>query len=322
MTRPLGIGLYGCNGHQIFRQAVSDARARLLGFAGFRRAQLPDFLQDRPSLREYSSLEAMLEDPEIILVSLCSPRRDQQAWDAIRCLEAGKHVYAEKPCALSENDLDAILESAARRGLRFHEMAGTAFEQPYREMGRLVRLGTLGTLVQVFVQKSYPWFDHRPADEGVDGGLLRQAGIHAVRFIEHLTGLRSIEVVAMETRTGLEAVPGACRRAGQMMVRLSNGALACAIVNYLHPHRPFGSWGNEHVRIFGTAGFVESVDAGRRTRLVLQERDAGPLEPSEPALDWFRCYLDELTGEGGFPISLEEELHPTRIVIRAKNACR
>jgi hypothetical protein len=141
-----------------------------------------------------------------------------------------------------------------------------------------------------------------------------------VRFIEHVTGLKTVSVQAMETRLGNHERTGQCRRASQMMMRLSNGALAQAVVNYLNPHESFGSWGNEHLRIFGTGGFVEATDAGARTRLVLNERDAGPLQPAEPSLDWFDCFLDELTGTGTFPLSLEDELHPTRVVIRAKGA--
>ncbi|MFZ4397721.1 MAG: Gfo/Idh/MocA family protein [Kiritimatiellia bacterium] len=313
------VGLFGANGHQLVStQLVGNGRAVCRGFAGFVRDRLPLELRNEVAVRDYGTLDALLADPAIDLVSLCSPRRDEQARDAIRCLEAGKHVYAEKPCALTESDLDAILALAAGRGLKFHEMAGSAFEQPYREMGRLVRGGTLGTIIQVWAQKSYPWFQSRPQDEGLDGGLLMQVGVHAVRYIEHVTGLQTAAVSALETKLGNPDLAGECRRAAQMMMRLSNGGLASAVVNYLNPHESFGSWGNEHLRIFGTRGFIESTDAGSRTRLVLDERDCGALKPAEPSLDWFECFLDELTGTGGFPIPLAEELHPTRVVIRAK----
>ena len=56
--------------------------------------------------------------------------------------------------------------------------------------GRLVDQGTLGTIVHVQAQKSYPWHDRRPQDTAVDGGLVRQVGIHAVRFIHGATGQR------------------------------------------------------------------------------------------------------------------------------------
>lgn len=312
------VGLYGINGHQLRRQLEANPRAVCRGFSGFPRDRLAPSLQQDREVREYGSLDAMLADPGIGLVSLCSPRRDGQGRDAMACLEAGKHVYAEKPCAFSETELEALLAAAAARNLTFHEMAGSAFAQPYREMGRLVRAGMLGAVVQAWAQKSYPWSLSRPQDEGLDGGLLMQAGIHAVRFLEHITGLRIEEVTAMETRLGNHDARGNCRRASQMMMRLSNGGLASALVNYLNPNESFGSWGNEHVRIFGTGGFVETTDAGSRTRLVLNERDCGPLQPAEPSLDWFECFLDELTGAGTFPVSLADELHPTRVVIRAK----
>jgi predicted dehydrogenase len=312
------VGLYGANGHQLRRQLESNPRAVCRGFAGFPRERLSPVHQQDREVRDYGTLEALLADPLVDLVSLCSPRREGQWRDALACLEAGKHVYAEKPSAFSEADLDAVLAAATRKDRLFHEMAGSAYGQPFREMGRLVRAGAIGTVVQAWAQKSYPWSNTRPQDEGLDGGLLMQAGIHAVRFLEHITGLRAEAVEAMETRLGNHDAQGQCRRASQMMMRLSNGGLASAIVNYLNPNESFGSWGNEHVRIFGTSGFVEAVDAGSRTRLVLNERDCGPLQPAEPSLDWFECFLDELNGNRSFPISLEEELHPLRVVIRAK----
>lgn len=316
------VGLYGVNGHQIARHLEANPRAACRGFAGFSRERLSEGLRNDAGARDYGTLDAMLADPELDFVSLCSPRRDNQWREAIACLEAGKHVYAEKPCALTEEQLDAVLAAAVRGKRKFHEMAGSAFDQPYREMGRLVRGGAIGTVVQAWAQKSYPWHVNRPQDEGLDGGLLMQAGVHAVRFIEHVTGLRAESAEAMETRLGNHEPQGQCRRAAQIMMRLSNGGLASALINYLNPNKSFGSWGNEHVRVFGTAGFVESTDAGSRTRLVLDERDCGPLQPAEPSLDWFECYLDELAGTGTFPLSLEEELHPTRVVIRAKRSVR
>ena len=262
------------------------------------------------------SLDELLRHPEVELVSLCSPRRRDQARDAIRCLEAGKHVYAEKPCAFTEADLDAILATAARTGRQFHEMAGTAFEQPYFAMRELVATGRLGPVIQVFAQKSYPYFDGRPQDEDIDGGLLRQVGIHAVRMIEHGAGVRVTEVQALETELGNRQRTG-LRMAANLQCRLANGGLASIIANYLN-QPGFGSWGNETLRIFGEKGFVEATDGGTRTRLVLGEKNCGPLDVSAPVEDYFTRYLKSLRGLDTMPLPLEDELHPTRIVNRAK----
>jgi hypothetical protein len=102
---------------------------------------------------------------------------------------------------------------------------------------------------------------------------------------------------------------------------LENGGVASVIANYLNPPA-LGCWGNEHLRIFGTNGFVESVDGGSRTRLVLNGEDRGPLLLVDPELDYFDLFVAELQGGAGVPFDLECELHPTRMVIRAKADAR
>jgi len=109
------VGLYGANGHQIHRALVNHPLAELVAVSAIPRSALPEGLAPR----EYDSLDALLRDPAIELVSLCSPRRADQARDAIRCLEAGKNVYAEKPSALTQPDLDAIIATVRRTGRQF-----------------------------------------------------------------------------------------------------------------------------------------------------------------------------------------------------------
>jgi predicted dehydrogenase len=313
----INIGLYGTNGHQIHRALVDHPSGRCVATAAMPMDSLPDALKHDPEIRHYETLEAMMHDARIDLIALCSPRRRDQAREAIRCLEAGKHVYAEKPCAMTEEDLDALLAAAKRTGRAFHEMAGTAFTQPYLAMRKTIQAGTLGTIVQVLAQKSYPYHDRRPQDEDVDGGLLMQAGVHALRFVEHVAGLKVRTIHAVETGLG-NPKPGGLRMATSMMMTLENGGVASVLCNYLNPPA-FGLWGNETLRIFGTEGFIEAVDGGTRTRCVLNDEDRGPLNIEEAGgRDYLDLYLDSLLGRGSMPMHLKDEIHPTRMVIRAK----
>ena len=312
----LGVAIYGENGHQCHGHLHNHPRARLVAAARVSPDKLKGF--DSKDVTTYDSLDALLTDPHVDLVSLCSPFRRDQAHDAIACLDAGKHVYAEKPCALSEVELDAILAAATRNRRSFHEMAGTAFSQPYLAMRKVVQSGTLGEIIQVLVQKSYPYFDARPQDEAVDGGLLIQVGVHATRMIEHVCGLRIETVQAWETALG-NPQPGQLRMATAFSMTLSNGALATAIANYLNPQGT-GVWGNESLTIFGANGLVESHAGGKTTRLVISKEDRGPLDVSEPGRDYLEYILDEITHAGPMPVTLEEELHPTRVLLRAKAA--
>jgi len=313
----LRIGLYGTNGHQIQNALVEHPLAVCVATAAFDRERLPEPLQADPTIRHYATLDEMLADDRVDFVSLCSPRRRDQAAEAIRCLEAGKHAYAEKPCAMTEPELDALIAAAHRSGKAFHEMwTGSAFSQPYRAMRAVVQAGTLGTVVQVLAQKSYPYHDARPQDEDVDGGLILQVGVHALRFVEVVGGSSVEAIYALQTRLG-NPHAGDLRMATSMMMRLANGGVASVICNYLNPPA-FGIWGNEMLRVFGTEGFVESTDGGTRTRLVLQGEDRGPLDVSDPGPTYLDMILASLTGQGVMPLALEDEVHPTRMLIRAR----
>lgn len=314
----LGIGLYGTNGHQLQRHLIDHPQARLVAIAGMTREQLPQVLRDDVTIRVHESLDAMLRDDSVQFVSLCSPRRADQVADAERCLLAGRHTYVEKPAAMNEADLDRLIALSRRQNVRFHEMAGTAFEHPYLASRAIVASGGIGRVVQVLAQKSYPMHERRPHDEAIDAGLLMQVGIHAVRMVEHVGQVRVSDaadaIQAMQMRWP-EA--GDLRGASTFQMRLANGGLATVIANYLNPPS-FGKWGNEMLRVFGTEGFVEITDGGTRTRWLRHDGDRGPIAPAEPDLHYHDLIFASILGVGTMPLTLEEELHPTRVVIRAR----
>lgn len=317
--QPIALGLWGDNGHPIHAALDRRPQLRLIALGGLADATQASLLDRWPAARVCASFEQMLETPGLQLVSLCSPVRAEQAQQAIDALDAGVHVYAEKPCATNEADLDRLMHAAARGPARFHEMAGTIFEQPYWAMRQQLARGAIGQVVQVLAQKSYPHHAGRPTRSQIDGGLIAQNGVHAMRFVEHLTGLRATSIEAIQTPLGETRADSDLQMACTLMGRLENGGIFSLIANYLNP-RGFGGWGNEMVRIFGTQGMIESTDAGRRTRLIIGDRDCGPLDASAPAPDWLSLVLDDFAGRAAMPFDLETELHPTRMVLRASAA--
>jgi predicted dehydrogenase len=313
----MGVGLYGSNGHQLRPdKLVTHPHAQIVAVAATRQSALP------AGVKRYQTLEELIADPAVGIVSLCSPRRADQARDAIKCLAAGKHVYAEKPSALTERELDEILAAAKRAGKEYHEMAGTAFAPNYAAMRRVVREGKVGEVIQVLVQKSYRYGAARPQDEDIDGGMFLQAGIHAARMVEHVGGVRIKTITGWETKFGKpEKEKGEGKIAGAVQIGLENGGLATIIINYLNPGHPTLPHGNETLRIFGSKGFVESVDGGTRTRWVTKEHVVEPLERT-PGLDYFDAIAAHLVAGAAMPLTLEEELHPLRMMLRAKEKMR
>ena len=312
MADKIKIGLYGRNGHQIQNKLNGHPDAELCAVC------MPGEVPQVPDgVRVYVTLAEMLEDEAVDLISLCSPKRSDQAADAAACLRAGKHVYAEKPAALTEAELDGLLVLADEVGCEFHEMADSIFYEPYWTLKNVVQSGKIGEVVQVYAQKSYPSnFHRRPCDEETDGGLIRWVGIHAVRFVEHITGIHVRDVRAFETHHGSDT---GIFTAASLAMTLENGGVASVAMNYLNP-AGFPGWGNESVRVFGTRGMAELTDGGKHTHLYT-DRDEGELDTSaSDCRDYFDLLMRHFRFGEPLPLTREDEFHPLRVVIRAKDA--
>jgi predicted dehydrogenase len=315
MIKKIKVGLCGTVGHQIHNDLRDHPKAEIIGLCDF--AQIPEHLK---GACVFQSLEELLSEPSLQLISFCSPFKDEQGDQIIQALEAGKHVYAEKPCCLSEAVLDRIIASARRTGMRFHEMNVSSLAQPYCTLRDIVQAGAIGEVIQVISQKSYPWVVWRPKDERVDGGLTRQVGLYNVRFAEHVAGLQVKSLDIKETELGNDHANSDCRRAVSMLMTFENGAVGSAVANYCCPEPPdWNQWGYEMLRIFGTKGFVEAIDNGRIGTLAITGQPPQELDFSAPGQDMLELFLEEIeTDEDRVPFTLEEELSPTRWVLRAK----
>lgn len=89
------------------------------------------------------TLDELLADPEIeIVVNLTSPAA--HAPINLKALQAGKHVYTEKPFALSESDADEVLSLAKSKGLYVGCAPDTMLGAGVQSCIKLIRDGWIG----------------------------------------------------------------------------------------------------------------------------------------------------------------------------------
>jgi predicted dehydrogenase len=307
--KQVGVGLYGDNGHQVTFDMIRQENARLIGVCQCQKTSYES------SVIVFQTLEDLLSDPKINLVSVCSPMRREQAEDIKKILKNGKHVYAEKPCVMREEDLDEVLLLAEENKVIFCEMAGSMFDQPYNRVKQIVQEQLLGEVVQIFVQKSYPYADFRPQDENIDGGLILQNAIYGARFIEHIAGIRIADMgEALETSLG-NPKSGDLIMASTLQMRLENGGIATVIANYLNqPGTKI--WGNEELRIFGSKGYLKTNISDASVDLYTEKEQLHFETVEEPGL--FHRLVSSIQKKEEFPYTAEYLTHPTRMVLRAK----
>ena len=320
----LKLAFFGTNGHQPTGMVAKAERVKVVGAADMPEETLAGCRKRMPDAygeaRLYGSLTELLDGAGADLISICSARRDEQHEHIVQALEAGVHVYAEKPVATTMAGLGAVRAAAERAGRQVQLMTPMMYSPAFLEIKGLIDDGKLGDVVQVFAHKSYPYHDRRPQDTGVDGGLLVQAGIHAVSVVRHVTGLEFEEVFAMDTGRG-NPEDGDLRMGGQMAARLTGGALCTIVCNYCNP-KGIGFWGNDQLRVHGTGGMAEVVDAGNRSLVAIG--DAEPTTLADPRIggyeECFLAYVAYLLDGTPMLLGQDDSFINSQVVVRAQES--
>ncbi len=139
----------------------------------------------------YERWEQMLERESLDVVWVCTPPLAHRE-PAVTALEAGIHVYLEKPIARTLADAEAIVASAARSDA----ICAVGYQWHASELVDAVREATAGQTIGMLVGRNYgpvaarPWF----MDPGQGGGQILERGSHHIDLQRTIAG--EIETVA------------------------------------------------------------------------------------------------------------------------------
>lgn len=101
-------------------------------------------------VRGCTSVEEMLADPEIELVINLTPHKAHGA-AGLKILEAGKHLYNEKPLAVQWEEGRRLLDVAQEKGLRVGCAPDTFFGGGWQTARKLIDDGAIGEPVGAFI---------------------------------------------------------------------------------------------------------------------------------------------------------------------------
>lgn len=141
--------------------------------------------------RAYTALADLLGEVRPKLVLLCTPPQTHRAL-AVECLQAGAHLFVEKPMALTTADCQSIVD-AARQGDR---KVCVAFSQSFTPIICKARdwisAGRIGPLEGMSLFLSTP-FDYMTAKEShwvhrLPGGFLSETGPHVIHMAMSFLG--------------------------------------------------------------------------------------------------------------------------------------
>ena len=103
----------------------------------------------------YADFKEMLDVEKLDVVNVCTSI-DTHASLAIQAMEAGCHVFTEKPLALNTRDADEMIQVSKKNNVKLGTNHHLLFIPPVQKIKRILDKGIIGDLVRVEVKQSCP----------------------------------------------------------------------------------------------------------------------------------------------------------------------
>ena len=131
----IGFGIVGCGMIANFHaRAVADIRGASVVACFDTFPAAADRLAQSLGCRAYHDLHAMLDDPRVEVVTICTPS-GAHLEPAVAAASAGKHVIVEKPLEITLQRCDRIIDACAKAGV----VLSTIFPSRFHEASQLLK---------------------------------------------------------------------------------------------------------------------------------------------------------------------------------------
>lgn len=208
----MGAGYWGRN---LLRTFGRLRTARIAEICDLDPALLDAAKKDHPDARTGRDLAAMLARPHLDAIVVATPPSRHHAM-ALAALRAGKHVWVEKPLALTAAEGRELVATAAAAGRTLFVDETFLYDPLVREMKRVIDAGELGDVLHLSFERlgmgrirrdSSVWWNSAPHDLAILFYLVPRA-LTAVRLHLHThlqPGVADIAVCDLALEGGVTA---------------------------------------------------------------------------------------------------------------------
>jgi len=194
----IGVGQIG-KGH--LESYSKIAGAKVVAAADVNAQELSAVAERYAIPHTYASFRELLKRDDVEAVDVCL-HNNFHAPVSIAALEAGKHVYCEKPMAGSYADALAMMDAAKRCARKLSIQLSTLFSKETKAAKRLIEAGHLGRVYHArstgYRRRGRPFVDGYGTSNFVKksvagGGALYDMGVYHIAQMLFLLGLPAIE---------------------------------------------------------------------------------------------------------------------------------
>jgi UDP-N-acetylglucosamine 3-dehydrogenase len=312
---PLRVGIIGCGdaARRVHLPHLEAAGAQVTRFASKQ-------LDAAEAAADAAQAEAMASDdwrqlvasPHIQAVDICTPNH-LHAEMAMAALEAGKHVLVESPMALTLKDADALLKTAARKGLMLVPVHSVRFIGPYAAVVDACQSGKVGRVTTARVEFGHAGPDQLRPDAAwylertkSGGGALIDLGVPIVDLLRAALGS---EVASVEAR--LSGQRGEVESRAEARLRFENGAIADLVASWDGPANL--------VHVEGTEGTIQLDNSG--ARVVRRDGSEERLRPPEQLVAGIEeAFVDAVVNDRFPPVNAADGRAAVAVITAAYEA--
>lgn len=289
MTKTLGVGIIGCGN-------ISEAYLKLAPmFKGYEIVAVADINMDNAQARASAfdvraeTVDALLAAQDVdLIINLTIPAAHFEVSRAI--LQAGKHVYSEKPFVLSLTEAQELAEIAQAKNLRIGSAPDTFMGGSHQLARNLIDAGSIGKVTSgaavVMSSGMEHWHPNPDFFFQKGGGPILDLGPYYICNLVQLLGpvgkVTSFTGMARETRTiangprNGETVPVETPTTIHAVLSFESGAIITLLSSW-------DVWASNHpvMELYGTEGTMNLPDPNFFGGPVsLTDRSSAPVEKS------------------------------------------
>jgi predicted dehydrogenase len=265
---PVRLGLIGCGRvveqcHLPALKAVRDIE--VVAVSDSDPSRLEKIADRLNAPQRYIDYRTMLTDGAVDAVAVCAPPQFHLDM-GLAVLDAGKHLFLEKPIALSLDDADRLVERATTAATKTMTGFNWRWHRLVRRAQEIVAAGELGNVAAVHSEFSSATASGVQASdwlyrEDLGGGVLFDLGIHHFHLWRFMLQSSVEEVFAKRSRKG------SAYESITVTASMANGALITSLFSH-------GISNINEIEICGTKGRL-SLSCYRPDSFRLQ-RDSAP----------------------------------------------
>ena len=263
----------------------------------------------------------ILADPEIDAVLICSST-DTHSPISVEAIQAGKHVFCEKPIDHDVAKIKEVIDALAKNPVKYQVGFNRRFDHNFEAVRDAVAAGKIGDTHIIKITSRDP--EPPCADYvKVSGGMFLDMTIHDFDMVRFLAGCNAAEVYVAAV-----LVDPAIGEAGDVdtaviTLKMENGAIAVidnsrqAVYGYDQRAEVFGSKGMVATgNDTASAAVISNVDGvtGEKPLHFFLERymDAYAKE--------IKCFIEAIENDTETPLGVDDGLQPVLMGLAAKKS--